>query len=41
MQFPVINVLLILLMFLSIHVVFLHVPFIFLSLPPLPPFSQC
>ena len=40
-QFPVINVLLILLMFLSIHFIFLHVPFMFPPLPPLPPFSQC
>ena len=40
-QFPVINVLLILFMFLSIHFIFLHVPFMFPPLPPLPPFSQC
>ena len=40
-QFPVTNVLLILLMFLSIHFIFLHVPFMFPPLPPLPPFSQC
>ena len=40
-QFPVINVLLVLFMFLSIHFIFLHVPFMFPPLPPLPPFSQC
>ena len=40
-QFPVINVLLILFTFLSIHFIFLHVPFMFPPLPPLPPFSQC
>ena len=40
-QFPVIKVLLILLMSLSIHFIFLHVPFMFPPLPPLPPFSQC
>ena len=28
-------------MFLSIHFIFLHVPFISPPLPPLPPFSQC
>ena len=41
MQFPVSNVLLVLFMFLSIHFIFLHVPFMFPPLPPLPPFSQC
>ena len=35
------NIPLILLMFLSIHFIFLHVPFILPPLPPLPPFSQC